>query len=159
MTLVPPAVKTMLQRLDLNAVSGTASAQLSIMANILAAESEEEIFAAANAGTVNGQNTAGRPFTIQGFDWKRAAAGYVEQGAFPFYALVQAHFLDTGEDATLVCGGFTFVSVLDKLDQGGYLEGKKAETYGGYPMVLESRRMSSGFDVLIPHPYEAPKPK
>ena len=74
---VPPAVKTMLQRLDVSAVAGTAEAQVEIMNQIITAETEEAIFAAANAGTINGQDFAGRPFLLQGFDWKRAGAGFV----------------------------------------------------------------------------------
>lgn len=156
---VPEAIKSMLSRLDVAAsMASTGTAQLDIMAHILTAESEEEIFAAANAGTVSGQSVAGRPFLLKEFDWKRSAPAFVAQGAFPFYALCRVSMIDTGEDAVLDCGGFTFVSVLDKLDTGGYLETAEANKLGGFPLVLEARAMQSGFTVLIPHKYKAPAP-
>lgn len=152
---VPEHVRTMLQRLDVNATSDTASAQLDIMSRILEATTEEEIFAAANAGTVSGQSVAGRNFLLHSFDWKRSAPAFVQQGAFPFYALCRVTMMDTGEDHVLDCGGFTFVSVLDGLDRLGAIEAKE-NGQGGYPMVLEARPMPSGFTVLIPHPAKVP---
>ena len=133
---------------------GTADAQLDIMSRIIDATTEEEIFAAANAGTISGQLAAGRPFLLLGHDKKRSAPGFVAQGAFPFYALCRVQFLDTGETGVLDCGGYTFISVLDALDRNGHLDKHPA----GYPMVLESRQMQSGFSVLIPHPVKSPEP-
>lgn len=153
-TQVPPKIREMLARIKLNATYGTLSAQVNIMENIASATSEEEIFAAANAGTMSGQAVAGRPFLLLEYDWKPSAPGYVQQGAFPFYALCRVSFLDDGKEAVLDCGGYTFVSVVDSLDKNGHL----AAHPDGYPMILESRRMNSGYDVLIPHPYKVPVP-
>lgn len=150
---VPPKVKEMVNRIRNAANYNTVNAQLDIMAAIQTAVSEEDIFEAATAGTMSGQKAAGRPFLLKEYDWKPSAPGYVAQGAFPWYALVKAQFLDDGKETVLDCGGFTFVSVLDALDINGHL----AKYPEGYPMVLESRQMNSGFHALIPHKYQPPK--
>lgn len=155
---VPPKVRELANRLNVSATTGNAGAQLDIMNQILSATTVEELFAAADAGTVSGQDHAGEPFLIKDWEYKRSAAGYVEQGAFPFYVLLRVQFLKDGREVVLNCGGFTVVAVIDSLDRMGELS-KAIENIGGYPMVLEARRTASGFDVLIPHPYDpAPVP-
>lgn len=153
---VPEKVRQMLARIGNAATSDTGHVQLDIMERIQEAETEEELFEAANAGTVAGKSVAGRPFLIHEFEWKHSARAFIEQGAFPFYALLRVTMLDTNKDQVLNCGGLTFVSVLDMLDRKGFLAAKM-EKLGGYPMVLESRATQTGFDVLIPHAYVAPK--
>lgn len=148
----PARIRELLQRLDAVADMDTLSAQLDIMSAILSAESEEAVFAAANAGTISGQDYAGRPFLILDYSAKRSAPGFTAQGGFPFYYLIRGQDLTDGKDIVLSCGGYTFVSVMDALDRLGAL-GKPE----GYAMVLESRTMKgSGYDVLIPHKYSPP---
>lgn len=152
---VPQRVRQLAERLNVSATVGTTGAQLDIMDKILAATTEEELFAAATAGTVSGQDRAGRPFLITDWEYKRSAPGYVDQGAFPFYVLLRVRYPDNGEEEVLSCGGFTFVSVIDGLDRMGALT-RAIEEHGGYPLMIEARRMASGFDVLIPHPFKMP---
>jgi hypothetical protein len=154
---VPPRVRQLVERLSLNATVGTAGAQLDIMDQILSATTEEELFAAANAGTTSGQDVAGQAFLIKDWEYKRSAPGYVEKGAFPYYVLLRAQMVMDGRELVLNCGGFTVVSVIDGLDRLGKLSEAIAQK-GGYPMVLEARQTTSGFDVLIPHPYAMPAP-
>lgn len=151
----PQRIKELLARLDAVADMDTLSAQLDIMAAILTAESEEAVFAAANAGTLSGQDYAGRPFLILDYSIKRSSPQFTSQGGFPFYYLIRGQDLTDGKDIVLSCGGYTFVSVMDALDRLGSLS-----TPGGYAMVLESRTMKgSGYDVLIPHKYNPPAAK
>lgn len=152
---VPEKVRDLVRRLDRFATSDTATAQLEIMAAILSATSEEDIFAAANAGTESGKawGDSQEPFLITDYEMKRSAPGFVAQGGFPFYCLLRIKSLQDGRETVLTCGGFTFISVIDALDRGGFLTAA-TEKHGGYPMRLESRTMQgSGFDVLIPHPH------
>lgn len=154
LTQVPERVRQLVDRLKLSSTfQNTASIQLGIMDQILSATSEDEIFAAANAGTIAGKDVAGRVFLIHEHDWMRSAPGYIAQGAFPFYALCKVTFLDTGDNAVVNCGGFTFVSVLDALDRNGHLE----KHPDGYPMVLEVRQTQNGMDVVIPRPFKMPQ--
>lgn len=149
----PAKVLDLIKRLSLTATTDTAAAQLDIMATILSATSEEEIFAAANAGTISGQDHTGQPFLIRDYEAKKSAPGFISQGGFPFYYLLRVTDLQDGAEHVITCGGFTFVSVMDSLDRGGHIA-KAMEEHGGYPMVLEARTMrGSGYDVLIPHRY------
>lgn len=152
---VPQNVKELIRRLDASATTDTATAQLEIMANILASESEEDIFAAANAGTESGKDwgESQEPFLITDYEVKRSAPGFIAQGGFPFYYLLRVKSLLNGRESVVTCGGYTFVSVMDALDRNGHLAAAQ-KAHGGYPMYLTNKTMQgSGFDVLIPRPH------
>jgi hypothetical protein len=153
---VPEKVRNLIRALKLNATFDTGQAQLSIMDRILAAETEEEIFAAANAGTVSGKDLAGRPFVLvsDNVEWKTSAEQYRTQGAFPFYALIRCTALDTGDEVVADCGGYSFVATLWALTSRGFLQAY--EEQGGMPLVIEAKRMTSGYDVLLLQPYRGP---
>lgn len=155
---VPANVQQLVARLN-NAAgfSSSVDAQLDIMSRILEAETLEGIFEAADTGSISGKEFAGRPFVLKSgdYDWKRSAPGFVRQGGFPYYALLKVTALDDGKEYVIDCGGFSFVSVLDRLDCLGWIEKATNET-GGLPLMLEARQMASGFEVLIPHLYNGP---
>jgi len=158
MASVPENVRELVNRLNLSAgFSSSVDAQLDIMSRILEQETLAGIFEAADTGSNSGKSFAGRPFIVQtgGWEWKRSAEGFRKQGGFPFYALLKVTALDDGKEYVLDCGGFSFVSVLDRLDCLGWIE-RQTEESGGLPMILEARTMTSGFDVLIPHMYAGP---
>jgi hypothetical protein len=133
------------------------TAVLSIMDNILAAETEDDIFAAANAGTTSGKDYLDRPFLLpsENIDWKLSGAVFREQGNFPFYALFRAIDMGTGEEITVNCGGFSFVTTLWQLSALGHLD--KYDADGGMPLVIRSKPAANG-NVLLLHKYIVPVP-
>jgi hypothetical protein len=146
----PPEVITLLRKLNLNAGTETNTAQFAIMAGIQQATTLDEIFAAANAGIVSGEDFTNRPFLLRsdGFEWKRAARQFIQDGGFPFYCLLRVTEISTGEVVTLGCGGWSFVATVDALDKGGYLEAYDAQ--GGMPLMIQAKTMKgSGYDVLL----------
>lgn len=129
--------------------SGLNTAVLEIMHNILEAEGEEGVFAAANAGTESGKTFVDIPFRLpsDGIEWKQSGAMFREQGGFPFYTLLRVTRLDTGQPVVMTCGGFTVITTLWALWDQDIL--KKYDPAGGMPLVLKSRPASSGFDYLL----------
>jgi hypothetical protein len=124
-----------------------------IMENLLGAETEDAIFAAANAGTTATKNFLDRPFLLRGDDivWKESAEIYRSGKGFPWYALPKVTDLQTGEMLTLNGGGWTFVFCLFRLQQINAFA--KYEPHG-MPMVLRAKAASSGYSVVLPFKYE-----
>lgn len=145
--------------LDLNSAvddSSSNPAVLAIMKNILVAEeTEEAIFAAANAGSISGQDFVDRPFLLNDGDisFRVSSKTYTDQGSFPWYVLMKVTAMDTGEECTVTCGGFSILTVLWRFDAAGIL--KKYE--GGMPLIIKGKTTGSGNTVLLLHPYNPPK--
>jgi hypothetical protein len=120
---------------------------MSIMENILRAESEEEVLARQEAGTVASQDYTYRVFFLDknGIDWKTTAPQYREQGAFPFYALLRVRDAETDKEIVVSAGGATCVAVLDRLVQLGSLNKERA-------LMFVEKPVSSGFSVLLLKP-------
>lgn len=144
-------VHQMLSRLSIEASleSNEQSAreiQLSIMEQILSAETEEDVYAAQEAGTTGTKDFVGIPFRVREADiaWRRSG---VEGGGFPYYAVLNATRLDTGEAITLSGGGITFVAALDRLLS---LDTFRAhEEDGGKPLIITSKTTGKGYEVLM----------
>ena len=135
--------------------SGANSATLEIMASILRAESEEDVFAASNAGAVSSKDFIGKPFKVHSdnIQWKRSAAVFRENGNFPYYMLSRAVDLSTGEEFALTCGAPSVLSVIWRLGELGALE-KADKEDGGYSFILDNKQTSSGFSVLLIRPFK-----
>lgn len=135
---------------------GTVSASvMGILDNIMAAGNEDEIFAAAQAGTTSGKDFVDIPFRCKAdnIQWKKSAAVYREQGAFPFYMLADVFNLQTGERQPLSCGGPSVVVSFWKLQLTGAMDKYDAE--GGMPLILTGKPAGAGI-VLIPKKYIMP---
>jgi len=136
--------------------SGVNTAVLEIMHNILTAEGEEAVFAAANAGTESGKTFLDSPFRLRSdaIEWKASAAMYREQGGFPFYSLLRLTRLDNDRPLVLTCGGFTFITTLWALWDQNILD--RYDVYGGMPLVIKAKTAASGFDFLMLHRHVVP---
>lgn len=159
---IPLPVRELLQRLDRKAPpeDGLNIAALNIMANILNAVTLAEIFEAADANTQSGDDFIDKPFRLrhEGIQWQRTAEKYKKTG-FPFYALITVMTIPTKRDeppreVTIACGGFSFVSVLDSLEERGYLS--QAEAEGGMPLWIKAKAVASGQTVLLLQPFDIP---
>ncbi len=104
----------------------TADFVASIMENILAAESFDDIFAAQQSGGVSGKNFVNRPFVILSAEdiiWRKST---VADARFPLYAQMTVYPLDAPETPIQVsCGGETFVAVMYALLQRDYFNAEK----------------------------------
>lgn len=133
------------------------SSVVNIMESILNAEDENEIFAAVNKGTVASKNYLNQPFLLKGSEitWKRSALVYRRQKGFPWYSLPKVIDLTTGEERILNAGGWTFVFCLYRLLEVDAFS--KYEEDGGMPMILTGKAAASGYTVVLPNRYQAPK--
>lgn len=125
---------------------------LSIMENILNAESEEEVFERQEAGTVASKDYLNRVFLLDknGIEWKVTAPAFRDQGAFPFYALLRATDAETEKEVVVSCGGASCVAVLDKLSRIGSLDKSRA-------LMFVEKPVSSGFSVILLRPVNVGK--
>lgn len=157
---VPPAVEVFCKKLALESVmdeGGVSTATLAIMERILAADSEEDIFAAANAGTTSGKDFVGRPFQLldENIEWKASAAQFREQGGFPFYAICRAVDIQTGAELVLGCGGFSFMATLWTLHDRGIIT--RYDKDGGMGLILKEKPAANG-SVLLLEKFTIPAP-
>lgn len=121
----------------------------SIMETILSGETAEEIFANQELGSIASQDYLGKPFYLkkEGITWMKST---LESGAFPFFAMIRVRDLETDEEVTINGGGTSFVSVLWKLADVGWLDDEKA-------LILEGKQTGRGFTVVLVKPYALPK--
>src|SRR5213592_2663049 len=124
---IPQEVLNLARKIDIESSlddSGGSTATLDIMAQILRAGTAEDVFAASNAGAVSAKEFIGIPFKFHTKDlqWKRSAAVFRENGNFPYYMLVRATNLQTGEEFVLTCGAPSVIAVLWRLGELGVLE-------------------------------------
>lgn len=125
----------------------------SFMERILAGESEEEVFEAQNLASVATKDWTDKPFFLRADDvqWMKST---LEDGAFPFYAILNVRDMETNEMVSLNGGGLSFVTVLWKLiDMGAF---DKFED-DGKPLVLKKKATSRGYEVVLLMPYALPK--
>ena len=156
-----PGVKALLNRLDIEA--GLADeqgpvTQLSIMESMLVAESEEELFAAQEAGTTSSQDFLNRPFRLSrgGIEFKRARPEFVSQGGFPFYAILQVEDMQSGERRVVSSGSYSVLAVLNKLlefdDDSRDFERRSFapfEDEGGRPFMFVGKSAPNGTVVTM----------
>lgn len=154
------AVKRVLDQLDIEAALDAASsgmeAALSIFQNIMEAETEEEVFKQATAGTTSGKDFTNVPFRLkpENITWKKS---FME--GFPFFALLRVTDMENEKEMVLNCGGVTFVAVIRRLlelEEAGKETFSRHAPYGGKPLMLTAKPVASGFSVLIPVPVADP---
>lgn len=159
---IPQEVLNLARKIDIESSldnSGANTATLDIMAQILRAESAEDVFAASNAGAVSAKDFIGIPFKFHSKDlaWKRSAAVFRENGNFPYYMLVRCTNLQTGEEFVMTCGAPSVIAVLWRLGELGELE-RGDETEDGSSFILDSKPVSSGFSVILIRPFKLAAP-
>ncbi len=124
---------------------------LAIMENILTAETPEELWARQEAGGTSSKDYINQPFTLRDEDitWKRSTI----QGptTFPYYAMCKVTDVATGNDVMLNGGGFSFVSVLSKLQEFDLLDGVNT-------FQLVEKGTSSGNTVILVKPVAVASP-
>jgi hypothetical protein len=157
---IPVPIVNMVRALEIEATMDTEGpnpAVYNILSAILTADTENDILAAALAGTTSGKDFVDVPFRLRKEDiqWKVSGGLYRTQGAFPFYALCEVTELQTGERRVISCGGSTFCVVMWRFAQTGVFDPYYDE--GGYPFMLKSKPAGIG-QVLIPTKYFIPEP-
>lgn len=122
-----------------------------IMANIIAADTFEEIFEAQSPDGPSSKTFIDRPFllTADGIRWMRSAPAYVAEGAIPHYALLTVQDLETGDYVTLNAGGNSTVTALWKLEKKGYFDQPRGLRFSAIPT-------QSGREVIILRPVVIP---
>lgn len=155
-----PEIRRLLGKLSLEAATDNSSrdAQMAILENILRAETLEEAFQRQEAGTIASKEFTLRPFRLlpENIDWKKSASGYVEQGGFPFYALLRVTEMGSGEEIVVNTGSISTIGVLEKAlefdDESRPTELRSFESHrndGGLPLQFVAKTMASGFDVIL----------
>jgi len=150
-----PLVRNFLRRLDLEATTeaqeGGDETVLQIINSILAAETEEELFKAQEAGVLSAKDFVNQPFRLksENVSWRRSN---IESSALPFFAIMKILDLEDGEEKMLACGGATFMVVLDKLISFGSLD-RPEDSDQGRSLQITAKRTSRGYDVLLLKPF------
>lgn len=154
-------VRLLLTRLQ-NEVSFTeenGGTALSIMESMLAAESEEELFDRQEAGAVSSKDFVLRPFRLlpENIQWKNSNKAYIEQGGFPFYALITVTDMETGDRVVIDSGSPSVISILSKLVE--FDDPSRAvrsfephRERGGRPLQFVEKPVSSGYSVILLKP-------
>jgi hypothetical protein len=97
---------------------------MSIMDNILAAESIDDIFAAQDAGGLtSSKDYLERPFLlgVDGIEWNRSGEQYLKAGNFPFWARLTVIDLEDETERIISCGAPSACTVLRRLEMDDYL--------------------------------------
>lgn len=160
----PTRVRELCSRLQLEVetfADNGAEISMQIMDRILSAaegngtpeEIAAAIFEANSAGSVAGQDYVGKPFRLRedGISVRASGDEYTEQGAFPFFLLLNATDLESGKDIVLNCGGRNIVASLIAFRDAGVLA--HYEKDGGMPLVFNEKAASVG-KVLFLQPYD-----
>ena len=87
---------------------------LAIVERILSADTALEVFEAAEAGTMTGQDFTNTPFYLKLEDISFAQSKYNDT-SFPYYARLQVRVISSGEVLPISCGGMTFVFAIAQL--------------------------------------------
>jgi hypothetical protein len=158
-TKATPKVLEMAKRIHVNASldEGTDPAVIAaIMDKIMTADTESEIFAAANAGSIAGKDYTDRPFTLHNDDWgwKISSDVYKSDTGFPYYILADVTDLETGERLSINCGGFAFCCTMYKLREVGIFQ--EYDELGGMPLILKNKPTARGFNVVLLNKYVMP---
>lgn len=124
----------------------------SIMENILTAETPEELWERQEAGGISSKDYINQPFQLlaDNLTWRRSQL----QGSsttFPFYAMLRVHDMATDTEKIINGGGFSFVSVLSKLQEWNMLTDE-------YTYQLVEKQTSNGYNVVLIKPVAGPKP-
>lgn len=128
--------------------------QMDIAERILSMDTLEDILAAQNLpGSIAGKEFTDVPIEFFRNEVKFILSTQAEYNqTFPYYVLIDAVRLDTGERVTINCGAFTIVSVLYACISKGLLSDDK-----GLTVSFKSADTASGNTRLFFQPYSAPK--
>lgn len=160
-----PEIASLLRELSMEAtnVENVDDFAMTIMTNILSAETEEDIFGAQDEGMTSGKDYLNTPFRLDmgGISWRASSEDYITEGGFPFYAIMNVTEIESGEEFALNCGGKSFVAVLRALqrrEMRGDLsfEDKPFARFaadGGRPFEIHGKKSGRG-TVLILRPYK-----
>lgn len=156
-----PQIARMIQDIETRA-TGTDSrlVQFEILESMLGAENEEALFSAQEATTVASKDFIEIPFRLQAEDirWYASAPNYVEQGGFPFYALLTVTTIQHGDRVVVNAGGLSVIGILRKLlewEETKPADEKPFAPYadeGGKPLQFVSRATNGGFNVVLLKP-------
>ena len=149
-----PEIRRLLGKLSLEATqdNGGRDAAMAIMESILKAETLEEAFDRQEAGTVSSKDFTLRPFRLlpENISWKKSASGYIEQGGFPFYALLRVTDMATGDEVVVDSGSPSVISILEKALSLDSFEPFRAD--GGMPLQFVGKPVSSGYSIVMLKP-------
>jgi hypothetical protein len=146
----------------LNPTNDSRVTQFRILETMLETATEEDLFKAQEAGTVASKDFTEIPFRLQAEDvqWFASSPAYVEQGAFPFYALLTVTTIERGERVVVNAGGLSTIGILRKLlewenDPNRPADQKPFAPYadeGGKPLQFVTRSTGAGWDVVLLKP-------
>lgn len=88
------------------------------MEQILAGETDEEVFGAQELGSIASKDYLNAPFFLKadGIKWMRSTVA----NGFPFYALLTVRDQESGEEFMLNAGGMSATSVVYRLEELNY---------------------------------------
>lgn len=154
-----PEIAMLVRKLDFESQSSDSrAAALSIMEGMLRAETEEELFERQEAGTVSSKDFILRPFRLlaENVQWKKSSAVLIEQGGFPYYALLTVTDMETGTDVVVDSGAPSVISVLSKLldmdTDDRPMEKRAFERFradGGRPLQFVEKPVSAGNVIML----------
>lgn len=158
-----PAVVTWLEKMRINATmngdeDSIFGAQDSIAERILEAATEDEVFAAADAGTLSTKEFLDTPFLLHPDFEVRVSTQRNDEGGITgtgFYLLIKVTDLARGKERVLNTGAQTLMSVIWRLSELGVLTDSKKYP-DGYPMILAGKASPNG-TVIVPKPFRAYK--
>ena len=132
-----------------------------IMERILSAESFDDVFEAQSSGMTSGKDMDARPFyvkSIEDIEWRTSNLNLNDPQRFPYFSVVKATEIATGEQVIFNCGGKTFVPTLWRLCEGrngvSYFE-EDEEYPHGRALVIQSVPSPAGAYLLL-KPYKVP---
>lgn len=132
---------------------------MGVMDKILSATTFDEIFDAQETSMISGKDFVDRPFYVERSNdivWRRSSQSNIDQGGFPYYALITLTTLDTQETLTINCGGKTLCAVLYSLWKRGYFEGDEPR-----PLYIKAIKATgdNAYLQLLPYKVVAPPAK
>lgn len=152
-----PAVMRMFDvcRTEATLDDDTSFGGLSIAERILSAESEEEIFAAANAGTKGGRDYIDRPFLLKEDDItiRESQRTDLDGGLIDprdqkmYFGLLNVTDLETGNQETINTGSPSLLSTILALRDGGHMA--KYTESGGMPLVIKGKPTANGTVLIL----------
>jgi len=153
-----PKVQNFLEKLRLESTMGESDAfatQDSIAEAILNAATEDEIFAAADAGTLACKDYVGKAFLLNPDNIEvRVSTLRNDDGeinGLGFYLLLRVFDLETQGERVLNTGAQSLIATIMALRDGGHMDKYGKE---GMPLILSGKSAGNG-DVLILKPFKA----
>ncbi len=159
-----PEVGTWLEKLRLSSTmvdddGGVFGVQDSIAEQILKAASEDELFAAVDAGTMAAKDFLDTPFLLQEEFDVRVSTIRNDQGEISgtgFYLLIKVTDLSDMSERVLNTGAQTLMAFIWRLADLGLLADKQRYP-NGYPLMLSGKPSANG-TVVIPKKFTAYRP-